>query len=123
MGVTYPWAVFIDNEKFYWIEEYPWNKRTQALNGFIFGIYGLYDYYHITDDLSALHLCQASITTVENYIDQYRVPDGISYYCLRQREQLPKYHLIHTNQLRMLYKITNHGFFSKMADAFYTDYH
>lgn len=123
LGNSNPWTVFIDDRGYYWIEEYPYIERTQALNGFIFGIYGLYDYYIILKDLLAFELCQAAITTVQEYIYTYRVPGGISYYCQRHKQQIPKYHIIHTQQLFMLYKITQADFFRTAAEAFYSDYH
>ncbi len=123
LGYSNPWTVFIDERGYYWIEEYPWVERTQALNGFVFGIYGLYDYYITFRDMLAFQLCQAAISTIQEYIYTYRYPGGVSYYCLRHKQQIPKYHIIHTQQLNMLYKITQADFFKTAEDLFYSDYH
>ncbi|MBA4550557.1 MAG: D-glucuronyl C5-epimerase family protein [Thermoactinomyces vulgaris] len=41
--VDQQWVVMFENS-YYWIEEY----HRKVLNGFIFAIYGLYNYYHPT---------------------------------------------------------------------------
>lgn len=37
-----PWVTVVDDDGHYWIEERPQPEPTHALNGKIFGIYGLY---------------------------------------------------------------------------------
>jgi hypothetical protein len=118
-----PWTVFLDSQGYYWIEEYPWQEPTQVLNGFIFGIYGLYDYYLLKGDNESHQLIQASLTTILEYISSYRNPGGISFYCLRHKHLDPLYHTIHIDQLRMLHHITGESDFADMADLFYADYH
>ncbi len=119
-----PWTVFIDENGYYWIEEYPTELgRTRALNGFIYALYGLYDYYLLTKDEGCREYLLASITTVKHYIEEYRNPGDISYYCLRHKLKYPNYHKYHTEQLSMLYKITGDSYFLKMFNLFYNDYH
>jgi len=122
-GMHEPWTVFIDPQGYYWIEEYPWKEPTQALNGFIFGIYGLYDYYLLTHSDESRQLLIASITTVQDYVSEYRNKGGISAYCLQHRWQSPSYHMIHIDQLNMLARISGNDYFWIMADLFYDDYH
>jgi hypothetical protein len=122
-GEHQPWTVFIDSEGYYWIEEYPWKEPTQALNGFIFGIYGLYDYYLLTHSDESRQLLTASITTVQDYVSEYRNKGGISAYCLQHRWQSPSYHRIHIEQLNMLARISGNDYFWIMSDLFYDDYH
>lgn len=118
------WITMIDPEGYLWIEEYPDAlEPNYTLNGFIFCIYGLYEYYLLTKDDHAKFLLQASLTTVQNYIENFRVPGDVSYYCLTHKVPSPKYHLIHTKQLRSLYLFTGVQFFQDMADSFYVDYH
>lgn len=120
---SHPWTVFIDENKYYWIEEYPWIEYTQALNGFIYAIYGLYEYYLLTNDFYCKVLLQAAITTIRHNIQKYRIENAISYYCLRHKGQIATYHMFHIEQLQMLYKITGDTFFRETADLFYNDYH
>jgi len=122
-GESEPWVVYVDTMGYLWIEEYPMEVPTHALNGFIFGIYGLYDYYIVEKDKLSKILLQASITTVKQYITEFRNKGDISFYCLKHAMKNPKYHMIHIHQLTMLYKITGDEYFQTMADNFYSDYH
>ena len=120
------WVVIVDEENYLWLEEYPLdhlpNHGSQALNGFIFAIYGLYDYYLTTEDPEAKQILQASITTIERYIEDFRAPGEISYYSLAHFVQSGRYHMIHIDQLYMLYEITGEEYFKEMAEAFEEDY-
>lgn len=117
------WVGYIDEDNYYWIEEYPSEEKpVHVLNGFIFAIYGLYDYYLVTDKPEALMLLKASITTIEHYIGEYRNPNGISYYDLKNKFTNEKYHFIHIEQLNMIFKITGEQYFKEMADLLENDY-
>ena len=121
-GENEPWTVYVDRTGYLWIEEYPMEVPTHALNGFIFGIYGLYDYYLIKKDIVSKQLLQASITTVHQYISEFRNEGDISFYCLKHKAQSAKYHRIHIHQLATLYKITGDDYFRTTSDNFYNDY-
>ena len=118
---------FVDEEGYYWIEEYPINypeeAADQVLNGFIFSIYGLYDYYLLTKDPDVKKILKASITTVYNYIPEFRDEGDISFYCLKHHHKDIKYHFIHQDQLSTLTNITGDPFFQAMADSLYNDHH
>lgn len=116
------WVGYIDLENYYWIEEYPADNPSHVLNGFIFAIYGLYDYYITTHNPESLKLLNAAITTVEHYIGQYRNPGNISFYDLKNKFLNENYHPIHIDQLNMLSKITGESYFKEMADLFGNDY-
>ena len=121
---NYPnkWFTLIDEEGYLWIEEYPKDDATHALNGFIFAIFGLY-YYLETRDPSCENLLKGTITTIKNYINLYRNEGDISYYCLKHKVKSTKYHMIHIDQMLKLYYITGDTFFLNMHDALYSDYH
>jgi len=124
VGEHEPWITMVDENNYLWIEEYPNETDPNfTLNGFIFCIYGLYEYWSVTKDPHAEFLIQASITTIKHYIEQFRVPGGISYYCLKHKFQYPGYHNIHIGQLKTLYAFTGDKYFEAMADSFYNDYH
>lgn len=118
-----PWTVFVDSAGYYWIEEYPEGNPDHTLNGFIFGLYGVYDYYQLTKDHQAKETFEASLTTLKHYLPEFRKVGGISYYCLKHQKQDQKYHNTHIEQLNMLYKMTGDEYFKTMADNFYNDYH
>jgi len=117
------WVAYIDEENFYWIEEYTVeSKPVHVLNGFIFAIFGIYDYYLVTNDPKAKKLLNASITTIEHYIEEYQNPSAVSFYDLRYKPKNPFYHGVHVNQLNLLSKITGELYFKEMADLFESDY-
>ncbi|MDZ7765964.1 MAG: D-glucuronyl C5-epimerase family protein [Melioribacteraceae bacterium] len=119
-----PWITMLDPDNYFWIEEYPdHSEPNYTLNGFIFCIYGLYEYYQLTRNEDALFILKAAITTVEQYIKDFRVPGDVSLYCLTHRVPSPKYHLIHIKQLRSLHLFTGEQYFADMADSLYADYH
>ena len=117
------WTVFIDADNYYWIEEYPDIEPGRVLNGFIFGIYGLYDYYFLTKDPVCKYYLEAAITTIQKYIGEFRNPGNVSFYCLRHEHTDANYHQIHIDQLKTLYYMTGESYFLNVADEFYNDYH
>jgi hypothetical protein len=123
-GENRPWTVRIDEGDYYWIEEYPFKEGTQVLNGYIYGLSGLYDYYMLTGDDDAKKLVQASLTTLHHYLPEYRDKGNASFYCLYHKINSPKYHIKdHLPQLEYLYKISGDPYFENMYNLFVTDYH
>jgi hypothetical protein len=117
-----PWIVFVDKNGYLWIEEYPMEQLTHVLNGFIFSIYGLYDYYLCKENIKCKELIQASLITIKKYLPLFRKKDEPSLYCLKHKIQSIKYHDIHISQLNMLYKFTGDNFFSEWRQKFINDY-
>lgn len=122
-GESDPWIGYIDSLNFYWIEEYPINPPDHTLNGFIFAIYGLYDYYMINKSIHVKTVLDQAISTIEYYISYFRNPGGSSYYCLKHKHIDTNYHYIHIQQLKCLYKMTGEPYFSQMADSLKMDYY
>lgn len=116
-----PWISCIDKNSNLWLEEYPMETPCFTLNGMIFAIYGVYDYYLLTLDQKALQIIEASLTTIKNNIAKYRNENDFSYYCLKHKVKNEGYHYIHIGQLKMLYKITNDPFFLEMSKKFESD--
>jgi len=116
-----PWVAMIDEEGYYWIEEYPMEEPCHVLNGFVFAVYGLYDYYQLTGDETCRRLLTASLTTIAHHAYLYRNPGELSCYDLKYRAVLPKYHRIHIRQMRMLERITGVSIFGEYVDQFKAD--
>jgi len=115
---------YIDKENFLWFEEYPeYPNPNFTLNGFIAATFGLYEYYMITKNFDALFFLKASYTTIQHYLPLFRVPGGITYYCLKHKYQSPSYQSMHITQLGICYDFTGDKFFKDMADSLYNDYH
>jgi len=121
---NYPWVTCVDKNQNLWIEEYPRDLPCFTLNGMIFGIYGVYDYYRVTKSHEAEKLLKGALTTIKKNIHKYRNVNDISYYCLKHTKyhgKNPKYHDVHIKQLKMLYKISNDNYFNEMVDKFEED--
>jgi hypothetical protein len=116
------WTVYVDSLDYYWIEEYPFSQKTHVLNGFLTAIFGLHDYYLVSHDERCRILFQASCTTMARYLNDYRNPGDISYYCLLHRTPLLSYHYLVIRQLRYLTEITTHPYFDAFADTLEADH-
>ncbi len=121
-GDCKPWTVFVDSLGCYWIEEYPTEPPSMTLNGFIYGFFGVYDYYLLTGSDEVKKVLTDCLSTLKNYIPCYRRPGQASFYGLQFRHWSQPYHGVHVKQLRQLYKITNDEFFKQWADIFEEDF-
>jgi hypothetical protein len=117
-----PWVAYADGDRHLWFEEYPQVPSDHVLNGFNFAIYGVYDLYRLTRDLTVRRHLQGALTTVRERVASYRVPGGISYYCLGHRVQMALYHALHIRQLRILATMANAAYFADFADLLESDY-
>jgi hypothetical protein len=120
-----PWVVYIDGDRYLWLEEYPerTNPSDHTANGFNFALFGLYDYYQQTHSPKALEVLRGALTTMRHFAGRYRIPGSFSRYCLRHGKPQPKYHVIVTWQLEFLARISGDPWFHSMAALFRKDYH
>lgn len=113
-GVT-----FKDNNGDIWIEEYIMkNNPTHILNGFIWGLWGIYDYWLMSKNKDVEKLFKKYIKTINNNISNY----DIGYWSLYEISKLPIdmrasifYHKLHIVQLKILFKMTNNLIFESTA--------
>nr|MBP7434483.1 hypothetical protein [bacterium] len=75
-----PWISTIDENNYFWIEEYPTDEPAHVLNGFIFALYGIYEYWIQTESELAEILLNRSIKTLKDHLDLYRRPGEVSKY-------------------------------------------
>ncbi|SYZ72564.1 hypothetical protein TRIP_C20679 [Candidatus Zixiibacteriota bacterium] len=120
-GQSEPWVTFIDSRGCFWIEEYPVWPPSMTLNGFIYGLYGVYDYYELTKDPAAEKMLKDSFSTIKNYIPTFRRPGHASFYGLRFGHYSFQYHPEHIRQLQMLGRMTGDRFFFDWADSLRKD--
>ena len=67
-------VMFKDSKNNIWIEEYIMqNTPTHILNGFIWGLWGVYDYWLLTNDKKVNELFLEYINTLENNINSYDI--------------------------------------------------
>lgn len=123
-----PWITTMDGRGFLWFEEYAGDvEPLLVINGHVFALYGLYDYAMLTDDPHAVDLFDGGATTVREAVPTFRVPGGVSYYCMREgycqrpEWQNASYHPIHIQQLRMLGRMTGDEAFTRAADDLAAD--
>ena len=104
--------------------EYP--NKCDALNGHIFALYGLYEYWHIYQTDESKFLLEKGIEWVKNNLHHYRNEGGASFYCQNHKVLCDKvggkYHKVHIEQLRYIYEITGDIWFEEQANLFLSDF-
>ncbi len=116
-----PWVSCVDEKGNLWFEEYPHERPSHVLNGMIWAIYGVHDYYVVERTSEVKELLQASLSTIIKHGDQFRDTLSDSFYCLKYDVKNPYYHEVHIRQLRTLYRLTGDVRFDQMADRFRED--
>lgn len=113
-GVT-----FTDAQRNLWFEEYVVTPPTHILNGFIWAMWGVYDYFLATRDDRALRLFQSAVETLRANLHRY----DLGFWSLYEQSGTllpmvasPFYHRLHIVQLRVLYRMTGIETFAKFAD-------
>jgi hypothetical protein len=128
-STTAPWASLVIDHHLYF-EEYAGNQPPLlVLNGHIFALFGLYDYWRHTGSATAANLVDGAATTVlERILPAVRVVGGVSYYCVQADYcqsplwQNPNYHPIHSWQLDTLARLTGDTRFSDWATLLRSDW-
>jgi heparosan-N-sulfate-glucuronate 5-epimerase len=100
----------VDKKGFRWYDEYACTRRANVLNGFLFALIGIYEYYDVSKDPEALVLFDNGVKTAKHYMDEYdlnllvfkwsKYDDKLLFY------SGPKYHNWHVKQLLRLHEIT-----------------
>lgn len=116
-----PWFSCVAESGDLWLEEYPCKWPCFTLNGHIFAIYGLYDYYILTKKPEVEEYLKAGIRTVKKNIHLFRNEGDISSYCLKHKAKSMVYHGVHIEQLHQLYLYTGDEYFEGMSQAFAKD--
>ncbi|MFQ5823063.1 MAG: D-glucuronyl C5-epimerase family protein [bacterium] len=103
----------VDNDGNIWFEEYPTNPPCHVLNGFIFALLGLWEYFKLTDDKNAKILWEKGLSTLEKNIHLYDCGYWTIYDQFTRHLVGKKYHDLHIQQMRILYEVSNKKIFSK----------
>lgn len=101
-GVTYK-----ENDG-WWYEEYADENGSdpRVLNGMMFALLGIHEYYELTGDENAKYLFDNGIISLKAHLSNYDA-GGWTYYDTLGNPASKKYHHIHVRQLSQLYDITN----------------
>ena len=103
----------IDNNLIF--QEYVSKYNLSVLNGWIFSIFGLYDFTMINDEEKYTSVLNQSIESMSFFIKKYDRKFW-SNYDLKNTIASPAYHDLHIMQLRLLYKLFNREEFKLFAD-------
>jgi hypothetical protein len=102
-----------------WFEEYIVSPPTHILNGFIWALWGVYDYFLATRDSSAQELFSRGVRTLLHNLDRY----DLGFWSLYEQSgtRLPMvasrfYHQLHIVQLRVMHRLTGEEAFAQVAD-------
>jgi hypothetical protein len=121
-----PFASWVDSDQHLWLEEYPQPdivSSEKVLNGHIFAIFGLADYWGLTHDPRAAQLYDGAVTTVQDtMLTVFRQPAWSSYYSMRHRQVNTSYHKVHVHEFLDLFQLTHRARFVAAANTYRADY-
>ena len=101
-----------------WIEEYLVDPPTHILNGFIWALWGIYDYYLVNGSNEAKRLFDAYVKTLLHHLPTYDLRFWSLYELTPQHIQSiasPFYHELHIVQLDIMYRLTGEPLFDEYA--------
>ena len=108
-GITYK-----DSPNEWWYEEYASNdkdaKISRVLNGMMFTVLAIYDYYEYTNDADAKLLFDKGVNSLKKEIPKYN-DNGYFYYDLLGKPA-GTYHTTHVDLLKKLYDVTGEPIFN-----------
>jgi heparosan-N-sulfate-glucuronate 5-epimerase len=106
-----------------WFEEYIVFPPTHILNGFMWAMWGLFDYFQATRDISAEDLFRKGIKTLRDNLAAY----DLGFWSLYEQSGMrlpmvasPFYHRLHITQLRVMHVLTGDEVFAAYADRWET---
>lgn len=111
-------VVYIDKEGDIWFEEEIDTPPTHILNGFIWALWGIYDLYLLTNDLSIIKLFNMAVSTIEKNLYKYDTGYWSLYGLYQTKLKMiasPFYHSLHITQLKIMYKMTGKEIFQEFA--------
>jgi heparosan-N-sulfate-glucuronate 5-epimerase len=109
-GVTYK-----TSDRGWWFEEYAngHSDGPRVLNGMMFTLVDIYDYYNATNNNAALYLFDQGLTSLKAELHNYDKNGTYSSYDKIKGYAPIEYHLVHVCLLEKLYRITNDQFFNE----------
>jgi len=112
-------VAFTDESGDLWFEEYIVSPPTHILNGFMWTLWGVYDYWLATKEAAALELFSRGVQTLLHRLDRY----DLGFWSLYEQSgtRLPMvassfYHRLHIVQLRVMQCLTRQKKFAEIAD-------
>ena len=112
---------FIDTDGNVWLEEYIINSPTHILNGFLWALWGVWDYYLLTKEDRAFNLFNTCVQTLKKNLFSYDIGFWSLYDLSKQNFKMIAshfYHRLHIVQLRATFIISGENIFNDYSDKF-----
>jgi len=117
-------VMYRDDQGCLWIEEYIVSQPTHILNGFIWALWGVYDYYLSTNNPAARSLWEEGLKTIEKNLERY----DTGYWSLYDLSKTGMkntasffYHRLHIVQMEILYHLSGKEIFKNYRDRWKRD--
>lgn len=107
-----------DQDNYLWIEEYIVSHPTHILNGFIWALWGVYDYYLLTKSKTAKRIFDEAIITLRDNLPRYDTGSWSLYDLSDLKLKMiasPFYHQLHIVQLSIMHAIAGDEIFLDYA--------
>lgn len=108
-------GTFFENEQGVFFLEFPRKDGLVVFNGWIFAIFGLYDYIYFKDDPEVKKILERTVKTMENSLSTYYSSGGWGSYDNMSRKCSPFYQDLHIALLEAMHKITGTAVFDFYA--------
>lgn len=110
-------GITIETEKGAWYEEYPNLKEpSHVLNGHMWALFGLWDYYRVTGDPTAKKMFERGIEVIKANIENYDIGYWVVYASTNRVDCIEgNYMGFVIQQIKVLYAITGDDFFNKYS--------
>ena len=112
-------VLFEDEEKNLWIEEYLVNPPTHILNGSMWALWGVFDFWRARADTKAKETFDRGVNTLVHNLNRYDTGYWSLYEQSGTRLKMlasPFYHQLHVVQLRVMAQLTGRTEFEEVAD-------
>jgi hypothetical protein len=112
-------VLFEDNENNLWIEEYLVSPPTHILNGFMWALWGVLDFWCARADESAKEIFDRGVKTLLHNLRRYDTGYWSLYEQSGTRLKMlasPFYHRLHIVQLQVMAKLTGDRAFAEVAE-------
>jgi heparosan-N-sulfate-glucuronate 5-epimerase len=123
VGLTMPihegGVLFEDGPKNLWIEEYLVDPPTHILNGFMWALWGVFDYWLVSADPSAKNVFDRGVETLFHNLERFDTGYWSLYEQSGTRLKMlasPFYHRLHTVELRVMSQLTGDARFDAVAE-------
>lgn len=112
---------YIDENGNVWLEEYLVEPPTHILNGFLWALWGAWDYYLLTGDEKAKNLFNACVKTLKENLPKYDAGFWSLYDLSQQTLKMIAshfYHSLHIVQLKVMHILSDEQIFKDYFEKF-----